>query len=225
MPARVIAIGDIHGCSTALAALLAAVDPKPNDTIVLLGDYVDRGPDSKGVLDQIIALASRCRLVPLLGNHEEMLLNSRDNEENLNFWLDCGGDATIESYGCGRQLDLIPLEHIRFLERCLSFYETETHFFVHANYEPDRPLIVQDEYTSLWLSLRNVVPLEHDSGKVAILGHTPQPDGEVLDMGHLKCIDTGCVYGGWLTALDVGSGQIWQAHRFGVMRPSGSQPG
>jgi serine/threonine protein phosphatase 1 len=218
MPPRVIAIGDIHGCSTALTALLAAIDPKPEDTIVPLGDYVDRGPDSKGVIDQIMALAERCRLVPLLGNHEEMLLNSLDDEDNLNFWLDCGGDATMASYGSGRLSDQIPIEHVRFIEECLPYYEIDTHFFVHANYEPDRALNEQDEYTMFWLSLRNVVPLEHDSGKIAILGHTPQPDAEVLDMGHLKCIDTGCVYGGWLTALDVTSGQIWQADQNGVLR-------
>jgi serine/threonine protein phosphatase 1 len=225
MPARVIAIGDIHGCSTALAALLAAVDPTPDDTIVTLGDYVDRGPDSKGVLEQIIDLAGRCRLVPLLGNHEEMLLNARDDEESLEFWLDCGGAATIESYGCERQLDRIPLEHIRFIEECLPYYEIATHFFVHANYEPDRPLAEQDEYTSFWLSLRNVVPPPHESGKIAIVGHTPQADAEVLDLGHLKCIDTGCVYGGWLTALEVVSGQTWQADRYGALRKNRSQPG
>ena len=74
MPGRIIAIGDIHGYSAALAALLEAIAPRAEDTIVTLGDYVDRGPDSPGALDQLIALAARCRLVPLLGNHDEMLL-------------------------------------------------------------------------------------------------------------------------------------------------------
>ena len=87
MPGRTIAIGDIHGCSTALAALLQAIDPQPDDTIITLGDYVDRGIDSKGVLDQLIALADRCRLVPLLGNHDEMMLHARDGRGDFQFWL------------------------------------------------------------------------------------------------------------------------------------------
>ena len=66
---RTIAIGDIHGCSIALAILITAIDPKPDDTIIPLGDFVDRGIDSKGVLDQLIALANRCNLIPILGNH------------------------------------------------------------------------------------------------------------------------------------------------------------
>jgi serine/threonine protein phosphatase 1 len=71
---RIIAIGDVHGCSAALAALLRAIDPTALDTLVFLGDYIDRGPDSQGVLGQVIALAQRCSVVPLLGKHEEMLL-------------------------------------------------------------------------------------------------------------------------------------------------------
>src|SRR4051812_30312448 len=74
MAGRTIAIGDVHGCLRALAALLDAIGPDWEDTLVPLGDYIDRGPDSRGVLDQLLALAKRCRLVPLLGNHEEMLI-------------------------------------------------------------------------------------------------------------------------------------------------------
>ena len=74
---RIIAIGDVHGCSAALAALVQAIAPTPLDTLVFLGDYIDRGPDSRGVLEQVIALAERCIVVPLLGNHEEMLLAAR----------------------------------------------------------------------------------------------------------------------------------------------------
>src|SRR5262249_47793301 len=76
MAGRTIAIGDIHGCPDALAALLDAVAPGREDTVVTLGDYIDRGPDSRRVLDRLIALAGRCRLVPLLGNHEEALLSA-----------------------------------------------------------------------------------------------------------------------------------------------------
>ena len=74
---RTIAIGDIHGCSTALASILLAIDPQPEDTIITLGDYVNRGMDSKGVLDVLIELSGRCRLIPILGNHDEMMLKAR----------------------------------------------------------------------------------------------------------------------------------------------------
>ena len=77
MQPRIIALGDIHGHSQALDAILAAVDPQAEDTLVFLGDYVDIGPDSKGVLERVIALKERCQVVALLGNHEEMMLGRR----------------------------------------------------------------------------------------------------------------------------------------------------
>jgi len=216
MFARTIAIGDIHGCSTALAALLEAIDPQPDDAIVTLGDYVDRGLDSKGVLDQLIALADRCNLVPLLGNHDEMMLHARDGASDLQFWLNCGGDAALDSYGSTGKLNLVPAAHFQFLERCRAFFETETHFFVHANYKPDVSLDKQDEHTLRWLSLRDFTPGPHRSGKIAVLGHTSQ--AEVLDLDRLICVDTGCCYGGWLTALDVANGAQWQVDERGQFR-------
>lgn len=210
---RTIAIGDIHGCSTALAALLSAIDPQPDDTIVTLGDYVDRGIDSKGVLDQLIALADRCRLVPLLGNHDQMMLYAKHGKDDFKFWMNCGGITALDSYGDTGRLDLIPAAHFRFLEGCLSFHETDTNFFVHANYRPSIPLDKQDDHTLRWLSLRDFVPGPHCSGKIAVVGHTPQP--VILDLGHLICLDTGCAQGGYLTALDVNSRQCWQVNERG----------
>src|ERR1700737_4825668 len=99
MAGRTIAIGDIHGCPAALAALVGAIALSLEDTLVLLGDYIDRGPDSRGVLDLVIALAERCRLVPLLGNHEEMLLAALEGKAELDFWSSCGGMEAMISYG------------------------------------------------------------------------------------------------------------------------------
>jgi len=216
---RTIAIGDIHGCSVALSALISAIDPKPDDTIITLGDYVDRGLDSKGVLDQLIALSIRCHLVPILGNHDEMMLHARDSEADLQHWINMGGNVAVASYGDKSTLDQIPTEHFKFLEECVPFYETDTHLFLHANYNPELPLDQQDEHTIRWLSLRDSVPERHFSGKIAVVGHTPQP--EILDLGHLICIDTWCCKGGWLTALDVDSGQTWQADSKGILRNVG----
>src|SRR5271165_1398204 len=96
---RTIAIGDIHGCSAALASLVRAIDPTPHDLLVFLGDYIDRGPDSRGVLEQVIALVERCTVVALMGNHEEMLLAALEGQSELRYWLKFGGTEALASYG------------------------------------------------------------------------------------------------------------------------------
>jgi serine/threonine protein phosphatase 1 len=216
MPARTIAIGDIHGCSKALRAIVDAIRPASDDTLVFLGDFVDRGPDSRGVLDFVLELEKICTVVPLVGNHELMLLESAGNPLALESWLAVGGAATVRSYG-GR-LENIPPEHWEFLRRCRRYYETPTHFFVHANYAASVRLDSQPDYLLFWEHLHFDVPPPHQNGKIAIVGHTAQKSREVLDLGHVICIDTFCHGGGWLTAMDVGSGQIWQADREGKMR-------
>ena len=220
---RTIAIGDIHGCSIALEALIDAINPQSDDTIVPLGDYVDRGIDSNGVLDQLIELRDRCNLVPILGNHDQMMLHAREGRSDFQFWLNCGGDAALDSYGSSGRLDLIPRNHIRFLESCRSYFETDTHIFLHANYKPDVPVEQLDDHTIRWLSLRDYVPpKQHCSGKIVVVGHTPQ--SEILDLGHLVCIDTYCWGGGWLTALDITTGQFWQVDREGRLRREATTP-
>ena len=172
----------------------------PEDTLVTLGDYIDRGPDTKGVLDQLIELEKRLHLVPLKGNHEEMMLGAREGRSDFKFWMTFGGDFALESYGPDETLRLVPRQHWAFLERLPLVFETEQHFFVHANYFPNRPINEQDSQTVLWRPLEsNDIPGRHYSGKTAIVGHTPQNSGQILDLGHLKCIDTGCGHGGWLT--------------------------
>lgn len=214
---RTIAIGDIHGCAIALAKLIETIEPRLGDTVVPLGDYVDRGIDSRGVIDQLISLAGRCRLVPILGNHEEMLLGAREGRSDFRFWMNCGGMKCLDSYGSTGRMELIPSAHVEFLRSCRTCFETERHFFVHANYEPNVPLDRQTPHTLRWLSLRDYVPpAPHCSGKVAVVGHTPH--SEILDLGYLKCLDTRCCYGGWLTALDVDSGQVWQTNERGELR-------
>jgi serine/threonine protein phosphatase 1 len=215
MPARTIAIGDMHGCAAALDALLEAMDITSEDTLVTLGDYVDRGPHSREVIARLIELQRRCRLVPLLGNHEAMMLESLAGGD-LEFWLTCGGFDTVQSYDGG--IEKIPPEHIEFLEACRRHWQCDSHFFVHANYRAELSLASQPEHAVLWEHLHFHVPKPHVSGKVAIVGHTPQRSGEILDLGHVKCIDTYCIGGKWLTALDVHTGQQWQASAGGELR-------
>jgi serine/threonine protein phosphatase 1 len=108
MASRTIAIGDIHGCSIALDSLIEAIAPQPDDMIVTLGDYVDRGIDSKGVLDQLVKLGDRCHLVPILGNHDQMMMHAKDGRSDFQFWLNCGGDSALDSYGSTGQAPKIP---------------------------------------------------------------------------------------------------------------------
>jgi serine/threonine protein phosphatase 1 len=215
---RLIAIGDIHGCRAALRAILDAVAPQADDTIVALGDYVDRGLDSCQVLNDLLQLGQQCQLVPLLGNHEEMMLAARHSPYQREYWLHYGGTQTLTSYGETATLSDVPAEHWSFIENCRLLHETDRHFFVHASYDASRSLAQQPSELTLWMSLRDQIPPAHTSGKIAIVGHTPQASGEILDLGYLKCLDTGCVYGGYLTAIDVDSGQIWQFDKQGAPR-------
>lgn len=218
MPGRTIAIGDIHGCSMALDALIGAIQPQPDDTIVTLGDYVNRGPDSRGVLDQLGNLRRRCRLVPILGNHDQTFLDARSGKCPVSWFLDMGGNATLNSYRAGRDPSLVPDEHYDFLKSCLNYFETDENIFIHANYDPEMAAARQPVGMLRWKSLRDGVPGPHPSGKVVIVGHTAQKTGEVLDLGHLVCIDTFCHGGGWLTAYEPKTRKTWQADRWGRLR-------
>ena len=212
---RTIAIGDIHGCAAALAALLPVLQITADDVVIPLGDSIDRGPDSRGVVEQMLALQTQCQLVPLLGNHEIMLLDVLADRSRAYSWLQFGGVATMDSYGTVEQ---IPESHIQFFRNCRRYYETDDYIFLHANYDPALPMEQQSERLLFWEHLLHRVPKRHTSGKTIIAGHTPQMSGEILDAGHLLCIDTYCFGSGWLTALDVHSREIWQADKHGRLR-------
>jgi serine/threonine protein phosphatase 1 len=218
---RHLAIGDIHGCSRAMDALLAAVAPRPDDVIITLGDHVNRGPDSRGVIDRLLRLHEAGQLVAITGNHEQMMLEARDDAERLDRFVQCGGRQTLASYGQPRgsagSLDDVPPAHWDFIERaCRDGYETDTHFFVHANAYPDIPLAEQPTFMLRWEPFDDPPP--HESGKVMVCGHSSQKTGEPISLGHAICIDTFAHGGGWLTCLDAGSGQLWQANERGEVR-------
>jgi serine/threonine protein phosphatase 1 len=226
MPARTIAIGDIHGCAAALAALLDAIVPAPADTVITLGDHVDRGPRSRDVVERLIDLGRQCNVVSLIGNHEAMLLDAFRDSRAMKRWLSQGGVETLRSYGWTpgsfrrRLADWIPEPHWQFLKGCRRYHETDTHLFVHAGYVPDLPLAKQPDLALQWRMTDAKGTQPHGSGKIAIVGHTAQSSGEILDLGFLVCIDTNCVRGGWLTALDVDEKRIWQADAAGNLRTS-----
>jgi serine/threonine protein phosphatase 1 len=218
MPGRTFAIGDIHGCAAAFAALLDALAPTPDDTLILLGDYIDRGPDSKNTLNLILALKSALTVIALRGNHDLWMVAARDDADERRRWLSVGGVQTLGSYGPapGRSgsLNDVPAEHWALLESGLAdFHETDSHIFVHATIDPTVPLAEQAAVDLFWNTLTE--PIRHPSGKTIICGHTAQKTGLVLDWGSTICIDTYAYGGGPLTALDVHSRQIWQVDMLG----------
>ncbi|WP_337175428.1 metallophosphoesterase [Paludisphaera sp.] len=216
---RTIAIGDIHGCSVALKTLIAAIDPRADDVVVVLGDVIDYGPDSRGVVQQLIDLSRRCRLVLVRGNHEEYLFAALESESELRSWLNFGGEETLKSYPYRGGDEFIDREHVRFLKAVArDFHETDEAIFVHASCDPDTPMDRQSNTTLQWKFIEPGEARPHRSGKTVVCGHTPQVNGEILDLGFLVCLDTDCSRGGWLTGLDFDGGEIFQANERGEAR-------
>lgn len=218
---RHLAIGDVHGCITALTSLIDFVELRPDDTIITLGDYVDRGPNSRAVLDFVINLGKTHHLVPLRGNHEIMMLDSREKKSWFHAWVQYGGDATLLSYastaGTTGSFADVPASHIDFLENeLLPYYECKTHFFVHANADADKTLEQQTEPTLYWRKYDD--PQPHCSGKIMVCGHTAQRSGKPRCNEHSICIDTWAHGDGWLSCLDVESGTVWQTNESGDRR-------
>ncbi len=218
---RHLAIGDIHGCFDTLRTLTKSVGIQADDTLITLGDYVDRGPNSCAVLDWLIRFDQSYTLVPIHGNHDIMMLDARDGADAFRRWIDCGGDAALRSYspfeGDRGSLADVPEEHWRFLEeRLVASYEIDGHFFVHANADPDLPIDEQPDYMLYWEPFNN--PARHETGKVMVCGHSSQKSGLPLTNGNAICIDTWACGRGWLTCLHVESGMLWQANEAGDTR-------
>ncbi|MGL4422401.1 MAG: metallophosphoesterase family protein [Gemmataceae bacterium] len=219
---RTIAIGDVHGCSAALDALGPALQLTPADTLIFLGDYVDRGPDSRGVIDRLLHVRQTIPTITLRGNHEWMMLRARLSAADARNWLSVGGRQALDSYGSspGRPGTLadIPAEHWAFLEQTIPYFETETHVFLHANLAANVPMDQQTEGWLAWEFVDPQMPPKHPEGKPLICGHTSQKSGAILDLGSAIIIDTHAYGGGWLTALDVHSWNFWQADALGRVR-------
>lgn len=216
---RLLAIGDIHGCFRALSTLVKAVKLTPEDVLVTLGDYVNRGPDTSSVIEWLIHRSKNGLLIPLRGNHEIMMVNARLTGSLA--WLDVGGKETLASYsplGDEGRLTDVPDSHWDFLENHLrDSYETDRHIFVHANLYPDLPLTEQPEFMLFWERIDEGTP-PHVSGKTMICGHASQKSGEPLNLGHAICIDTAACKGGWLTCLEVETNYYWQGNEAGEVR-------
>ncbi len=212
---RRFVIGDVHGCSKALRTLVEEIRPAADDQLIFLGDFIDRGPDSRGVIDLVLDLTRRCRVIPLRGNHEVMLLGVLFGGCDATIWLQGGGQATVASYG--GSLQRIPGEHLDFYRSLRRDFETEREIFVHAGYDPETPIDKLDDSVRYWNHLEGV-PRPHFSGKRVFVGHTPQAGGNLLDYGHLVCMDTYCFGGGYLSALELDCGDLLQVDSHGHLR-------
>lgn len=211
---RLLAIGDVHGCLKSLKKLLKKLDLKADDTVVMLGDYVDRGPDSKGVIDYLLDWRWKASLICLKGNHELIMEHAQGSKLHEDYWKEVGGQDTIDSYG--GSLDEVPDEHWDFIGRARFFYETDEFIFVHGGLNPSRSLLDQDQDEMCWLRFRDAEP--HQSGKLMICGHTVQKKGLPNDKGFGICIDTAACRGGFLTCLDPARGKFWQMSETGEFR-------
>lgn len=212
---RVFAIGDIHGSLGAMEALDQALTFGKSDTVITLGDHIDRGKNSRGVIAYLLELKKRCRLIPLRGNHEIMMLRAHADRHLLPFWLSHGGDATLDSYQAS-SFDDIPPNHWRFIESTVPLHRERNAFFVHANACPETDFENQPDRLLYWTPLTKITP--HKSGLKMICGHTEQPGGLPLATPHAICLDTGAHSGGWLTCLNVDTLEYHQASETGLIR-------
>jgi serine/threonine protein phosphatase 1 len=208
---RTFAIGDVHGCLTQLDALLGAIVLRPDDRIIFLGDLMDRGPDSSGVVKRIRNLRKLYAVTVICGNHEQMMREARDSHDKFSDWLRNGGDTTLISYAGQRgKLRDVPEEDWEFLTNDLvDFVETDSHIFVHANAYPNMTMTEQPSYMLRWERCERMSP--HQSGKTIVCGHTPQVSARPLNLGYGICLDTNACRGGRLTCMEVYSGTVWQA--------------
>ncbi len=195
MDEKIVAIGDIHGCVDSLKSLWKKLEPYADATHVFIGDYIDRGPDSKGVVDFLLEVQNERKCIFLRGNHEEMLLDAYESGSNYN-WMMNGGKTTLSSYGEGVTVDQIDPEHIDFYQRTLLYYETENYFFVHAGLPPGKTIEQSKSdpdaaHFFLW-GREHLNVFETPWEKTVIFGHTPRP--YPIQKQQMIGIDTGCVY-------------------------------
>jgi diadenosine tetraphosphatase ApaH/serine/threonine PP2A family protein phosphatase len=199
----VYAIGDIHGSLRKLRDLLARCQRHADGRVasfVFLGDYIDRGPDSCGVIELLMQMQSRLkeRVIALKGNHEAFAVDVIDGKAEAAIWLREGGDATLRSYGVRTAREL-PREHIGWMRSLPLRHDDGRRFFVHGGIDPEKPLDAQSGHDLMWMREPFLSdPREH--GRLIVHGHTPQPDGIPDLRSNRLNLDTGAVFGGPLTA-------------------------
>lgn len=192
---KFIAVGDIHGCVESMEAILQKLEPYYDRTFIFVGDYIDRGPSSKQVVDYLLDFRQKVDCIFIRGNHEQMLLDAF-NKGDVSLWMMNGGRTTLESYNLAVDSASLPEDHEQFYKNTRLYYETENYFFVHAGMSPGKTIAqnLEDEeemHEFLWeRSHLNV--FETPWEKTVVFGHTPREEPIVKD--NMIGIDTGCVY-------------------------------
>ncbi len=224
---RRIAIGDIHGCFLTMQKLLEkTIEVKPVDEIYFIGDYIDRGPRSKQVLDYLMQMKKKKhQIFPLQGNHEDMMLKAYKDESYMFAWYNNGAEESLRSFQIPEEMlydhsgiRKIPGEYIEFISEMPLFYELDDYLIVHAGFNFEADSIYKDEDSMLWI--RDFQYNEAKAGgKTIIYGHTPKPVVSIqhtLRQNNIKMIDidAGCVYKelpgyGNLVALDLDSKELF----------------
>jgi serine/threonine protein phosphatase 1 len=211
---KIIAIGDVHGKLDKLQRLFAKLSFEQNDTIIFLGDYIDRGEDSKGVIDFVLSLKDKCNLITLKGNHELFATDSLKISQGrmglahmFQSWISNGGGVCLQSY-CRDGLymdkpfeiiDEMFIDHGDFFDNLQLTYETENHIFVHGHLAHEQDVDDQEEWQCVWGRYNDIWP--HKSGKTVVCGHSIQRGGVTND-GFKICIDTGSFLpDGYITAM------------------------
>jgi serine/threonine protein phosphatase 1 len=213
------AIGDLHGCLDELDVLLDTIGPTGDDTLVFLGDYVDRGPAVRRLVDRLLALrAQPIATVFLRGNHEDMLLAYLGlGGRHGDVYLENGGSATLASYGvppdtaADATRALLPDEHVAFFRDCQLQHLEAPFLFVHAGIRPGVPLAQQDEEDLLWIR-DEFFSQPHALPYTVVFGHTPTREARV-ELPYRIGLDTGVVYGNKLSCLDVDARRLIQVGR------------
>ena len=205
---KIFVIGDIHGQLRMLENLMARIPWRPEkDTLVFLGDYVDRGPNPRGVIDYLISLtAEYSKITCVLGNHEGMLLDYLDGI-NKELYLANGGGSTLRAYERRRAFlgnlfidEDIPDAHTAFYKSLKPYAETDGYYMIHAGFRPGIPLAGQSTTDMLWIR-EPFISSTHDFGKRVVFGHTPFQEPLVMD--NKIGIDTGAAYGMRLCCLEL----------------------
>lgn len=227
-----VAVGDIHGHRDRLTNLLARLPLQPTDRMVFIGDYIDRGPDTPGVIDDLIALSqARPNTVFLRGNHEQMMLECRADYDNdwaaqnqiapdpMHYWKTEGAGQTVyayrQRYGQGTWYETIPREHWTFFLSTQMEFREGSYLFVHAGIVPPGFAWREPVDPRLWIR-KEFIQYRGDLGAIVVYGHTPIEEGRPRIGANKVGIDTACAYGGPLTAVglpepyDVESVAVWQ---------------
>ena len=189
-----IAIGDIHGCAQTLDVLLEKLHITGDDHLVFVGDYIDRGPDSRGVIDRLLHLREQVACTFLRGNHEALMLEGLD-EGIWDLWMANGAESTLQSYAQNGRAGHVPKDHLDFVRETKIYHETPEFLFVHGGLKPQ--MSIEDNLRQygadifLWeRSHLRATRLRWE--KTVVCGHTPRP--EPINKQELIAIDTGCVY-------------------------------